>query len=64
MTALGRSDAGWRGGWRATLPLFVWLALILVLAWLVFHYFILTFAVAGSVALLLGPAQDALTRRF
>lgn len=64
MTALGRGDANWRGGWRATVPLFAWLGLIVVLAWFVFHYFILTFAVAGSVALLLGPAQDALTRRF
>jgi len=64
MTAMGRSDAGWRGGWRATVPLFLWLALIVILAWLVFHYFILTFAVAGSVALLLGPAQDGLSRRF
>ena len=64
MTALARGDGGWRGGWRSTVPLFLWLGLILVLAWLVFHYFILTFAVAGSVALLLGPAQAALTRRF
>ena len=64
MTAMGRSDPGWRGGWRATVPLFLWLALIVVLAWLVFQYFILTFAVAGSVALLLGPLQEALSRRF
>jgi predicted PurR-regulated permease PerM len=64
MTAMARSDSGWRGGWRATVPLFLWLGLILVLAWFVFHYFILTFAVAGSVALLLGPAQSALTRKF
>jgi predicted PurR-regulated permease PerM len=64
MTALGRADGGWRGGWRSTVPLFLWLGLILLLAWLVFHYFILTFAVAGSVALLLAPAQGTLTRRF
>ena len=64
MTAMARVDAGSHTGWRATLPLFLWLALILVLAWFVFHYFILTFAVAGSVALLLAPAQAALTRRF
>ena len=64
MTALGRSEPVWRGGWRGTAPLFLWLGLILVLAWLVFHYFLLTFAVAGSVALLLSPAQDALARRF
>ena len=61
---MGRSDPGWRGGWRATVPLFLWLALIVILAWLVFHYFILTFAVAGSVTLLLAPAQAALSRRF
>jgi len=61
---MGRGDSSWRGGWRGTVPLFAWLAIIALLAWFVFHYFILTFAVAGSVALLLGPAQDALTRRF
>ena len=64
MTALGRNEASWRGGWRGTVPLFAWLAIIVVLAWFVFHYFILTFAVAGSVALLLGPAQDTLTRKL
>ncbi len=62
--ALGRGDSMWRAGWRGTVPLVAWLALIAVLAWFVFHYFILTFAVAGSVALLLGPVQDALTRRM
>ena len=64
MTALARGEGAWRGGWRATVPLFLWLGLILVLAWLVFRYFVLTFAVAVSVALLLAPAQAALTRRF
>ena len=64
MTAMARGDAGWRPGWRATVPLFLWLGLIVVLAWFVFHYFILTFAVAGSVALLLAPLQSRLTARF
>ena len=64
MTALARGEGIWRGGWRATVPLFLWLALILVLFWVVFRYFILTFAVALSVALLLAPAQAALTRKF
>src|SRR6185503_3575056 len=64
MAAMARADTGWRGGWGATVPPFLWLGLILVLAWFVFRYFILTFAVAGSVALLLAPAQSELTRRF
>jgi predicted PurR-regulated permease PerM len=64
MTAMARGDAGWRGNWRATIPLFAWLALIAVLAVVVFRYFILTFAVALSVALLLGPVQVALTRKL
>ena len=38
------------------------LFLILVLAFVVFRYFILTFAVAASVSLLLAPAHDRLTR--
>lgn len=63
MTTL-RAEAGWRSNWRVTLPLFVWLALIVVLFWVVFHYFILTFAVAGSIALLLGPWQAHLTRKL
>ena len=64
MTAIGRGEGIWRGGWRATVPLFLWLGLILVLAWFVFRYFIVTFAVAGSVAILLGPAQISLTRKL
>ena len=61
MTAL-RAETGWRANWRVSVPLFVWLGVILVLFWVVFHYFILTFAVAGSVALMLAPAQARLTR--
>ena len=38
------------------------LFLILVLAFVVFRYFILTFAVAASVSLLLAPVHDRLTR--
>jgi predicted PurR-regulated permease PerM len=64
MTAIGRGDAAGRGGWRTTVPLILWLGLVLVLAWFVFHHFILTFAVAGSVALLLSPVQGALARRL
>jgi predicted PurR-regulated permease PerM len=45
-------------------PLVLTLLAILVLAFLVFRYFILTFTLAGSVALLLAPAQRALTRRL
>lgn len=50
--------------WRRQAPLFVALLLILLLALAVFRYFILTFSVAGSVALMLAPAQRALTRRL
>ena len=64
MTGLGREPGGWRANWRVTVPLFFWLGLILVLAWVVFHYFILTAAVAISVALLLAPWQARLTRKF
>ena len=65
MTGLGREHAGWRANWRVTVPLFFWLGLILVLAFLVFRYFILTFAaVAVSVALLLAPLQGRLTQQL
>jgi predicted PurR-regulated permease PerM len=60
----GREAAGWRANWRVTVPLFFWLGLILVLFWVVFHYFILTAAVAVSVALLLGPSQTRLAARL
>ena len=64
MTGLGREHAGWRANWRVTVPLFFWLGLILVLAWIVFRYFILTAAVAVSVALLLAPWQGRLTQKL
>ena len=63
MTGLGREPGGWRANWRVTVPLFLWLGLIVVLFWVVFHYFILTAAVAVSVALLLAPWQARLTRK-
>jgi predicted PurR-regulated permease PerM len=49
---------------RSEASLYVALGLVAVLAYLVFRYFLLTFAVAGSVALLLAPAQARLTRRL
>lgn len=64
MTTLARGDASWRANWRVTIPLFFWLGLTLVLFWVVFHYFILTFAVAISVALLMAPAHAGLTRKL
>jgi predicted PurR-regulated permease PerM len=45
-------------------PLLATLAIILVLAFLVFRHFILTFTVAGSIALLMAPLQRELTRRL
>jgi predicted PurR-regulated permease PerM len=50
--------------WRVQLPLAACLLLVTVLAFLVFRYFLLTFTVAGSVALVLAPAQRHLTRRL
>src|SRR5262245_47917064 len=49
--------------WRGTLPLFLCLAVILLLAFLVFRHFLLTFTVAGSLALLLQPLHRRLTAR-
>jgi predicted PurR-regulated permease PerM len=40
------------------------LAVVLLLAWAVFHYFLLTFTVAVSLALLLQPLQRSLVRRL
>lgn len=50
--------------WRTQVPLFVVLLLVLLLAFAVFRFFLLTFVLAGSVALLLAPAQRYLTRRL
>ena len=50
--------------WRVQLPLAACLLLVAVLAFLVFRYFLLTFTVAVSVALILSPAQRHLTRRL
>jgi predicted PurR-regulated permease PerM len=50
--------------WRAQVPLGLCLALIVMLAFLVFQPFLLTFAVSGSVALLLAPLQRNLTARL
>ena len=53
-----------RGSFRRQAPLYVVLFLVLALAVTVFHYFFLTFTVAGSVALMLAPVQRGLTRRL
>lgn len=50
--------------WRAQVPLGLCLVLIVVLAYMVFQPFLLTFVVAGSVALLLAPLQRKLTARL
>ena len=49
--------------WRVTFPLTFCLAVILLLAFLVFRHFLLTFAVAASLALLLQPLNRRLTAR-
>jgi predicted PurR-regulated permease PerM len=50
--------------WRVQVPLAVCLLLVTVLAYLVFRYFLLTFTVAGSVAIVLAPLQRLLTRKL
>src|SRR5687767_14552934 len=56
---------GLRGSaWRVHVPLAFGLGIVAVLAFLVFRPFLLTFVVAGSVALLLAPLQRRLTRRL
>jgi predicted PurR-regulated permease PerM len=49
--------------WRVSVPLFFCMALILVLAFLVFRHFLLTFTVALSLALMLAPTNRRLTQR-
>jgi predicted PurR-regulated permease PerM len=53
--------SGLLGNWRVTVPLVFCLVLILLLAFVVFHSFFLTFTVAVSMALLLGPLHHRLT---
>jgi len=50
--------------WRVQVPLAACLLLVTVLAYLVFRYFLLTFTVAGSLALILAPLQRRLTRKL
>lgn len=50
--------------WRVSVPLYAGLLLVLFLAFLVFHYFLLTFTVAGSLALLFAPMQRRLSERL
>jgi predicted PurR-regulated permease PerM len=61
---MSRTEIGRAPGWRYAIPLLVGLALILVLAFIVFHHFLLTFTVAFSAALLLEPAHSRLVKRF
>ncbi|HEY8150181.1 MAG TPA: AI-2E family transporter [Vicinamibacteria bacterium] len=50
--------------WRVQGPLLGFLLVTVVLAFVVFRYFLLTFTVAASVALMLSPLQGALSRRL
>src|SRR4051812_7161012 len=50
--------------WRVQAPLLLFLAVTLALAFLVFRSFLLTFSVAGSVALMLAPLHSSLSRRL
>ena len=49
---------------RFNWPLLVFLAVALFLAYEVFRFFLLTFTIAGGVALLMNPMQQRLTRRL
>jgi predicted PurR-regulated permease PerM len=49
---------------RVSIPLVASLVLVLVLAFLVFRFFLLTFTIAGSLALLMAPAQRTLSQRL
>jgi predicted PurR-regulated permease PerM len=50
--------------WRIQVPLALCLLLVLLFAYLVFRHFLLTFTVAGSVALILAPLQRHLSRKI
>jgi predicted PurR-regulated permease PerM len=50
--------------WRVQGPLLAFLLVSLALAFVVFRYFLLTFTVAASVALMLAPLQGSLSRRL
>ena len=62
--AVGPAPPRLLANWRTQVPLTVILLLVLLLAFLVFRYFLLTFTVAGSVALMLAPLRRYLTRRL
>jgi predicted PurR-regulated permease PerM len=49
---------------RVSIPLVACLVLVLVLAFVVFRFFLLTFTIAGSLALLMSPAQRKLTEKL
>jgi predicted PurR-regulated permease PerM len=61
---MSRTEIGQAPGWRHAIPLIAGLLLVAVLAFIVFHHFLLTFVVAFSVALLLEPLHAELVRRF
>src|SRR5204863_7274940 len=50
--------------WRVQVPLLAFLVVSVALAAVVFRFFLLTFTVAGSVALLLAPVHGSLSRRL
>jgi predicted PurR-regulated permease PerM len=53
-----------RTSWRVQGPLLAFLLVSLALAFVVFRYFLLTFTVSASVALMLAPLQGSLRRRL
>src|SRR5262245_38774701 len=61
---MSRTETGRAPGWRHSIPLIAGLLAVLLLAFIVFRHFLLTFTVAFSAALLLEPVNSALIRRF
>ena len=49
---------------RISIPLVACLVVVLVLAFVVFRFFLLTFAIAASLALLMAPAQRTLSQKL
>ena len=61
---MSRTETGQAPSWRHAIPLIAGLLAVAVLAFIVFHHFLLTFTVAFSVVLLLEPVHSHMVQRF
>src|SRR5262245_29366426 len=61
---MSRTETGKTPGWRHAIPLIASLLVVLLLAFIVFRHFLLTFTVSFSAALLLEPVNSHLVKRF